>query len=132
VNPALAQALLSALRSTLISVGGGLVLKGFISADALEKLVGALVVLLPALWGVYQKITAERQAELREVVAVHVGMVVADDTTGPTPPIAPLEVPALIATVGPRIVVTAPEYPPVIVGSGQVEQKMPSKVKGFA
>ena len=129
MNAALVQGLLSALRSTLISVGSGLVLRGFITADDLETIVGGLVVLLAAMWGVYQKFSAERKAAAREVVAVHVGMVVADATIGKTPPIAPLEIKPLIAVVGPRIVVTQPEYPPVIIGEGIVYPRdMPSKV----
>lgn len=45
----------SLVRSVLISAGGGLVLKGYVDAGTMTAIVGALVTILSAGYGIYTK-----------------------------------------------------------------------------
>ena len=45
----------SLVRSLLVSVGGSLVAKGVITSDQLSNVVGAIMVILPVIWSVWQK-----------------------------------------------------------------------------
>lgn len=49
---------LSAVRHTLTFLGGFAVAKGFVDATGLTEIVGALVTLIGAVWGVLSKKTA--------------------------------------------------------------------------
>lgn len=100
MNTATTQALLSVLRSLLIVAGSWVTAKGYLSEGNTSELIGAIMVLVPVLWGVWQKYNSERKTKVREVTAVNVGIVVADQTVGPTPPVSAVVVPALIAAVG--------------------------------
>ena len=110
------QALMSALRSILIDAGATLVARGYLTNENANSIVGALLVIGPLIWGVAQKFMAERAAKKRETVAVNVGVVVADNTVGKTPSIAPASVPLLLETIGPRIQVNekSPDIQPVV------------------
>ena len=94
------QALLSVLRSLLIVGGSWLTANGYLSGGNVEQLIGAICVLVPLLWGAWQKFAAERKAAAREVVAVNVGIVVANGTTGPAAAVPAVVVPALIKAAG--------------------------------
>lgn len=116
MTPAVLQAVLSALRSILIAVGAYLVSIGFLTSENTDQITGAVLVVVPLLWGIYQKIQSERKTKTREVIAVNVGLVVADATIGPTPAIAPAQVPAVLGAIGPRVVLpAAPGVAPFIV-----------------
>lgn len=116
MSPAVLQASLSVLRSVLIALGAFLVSKGLITAEGTESLVGAALVVITALAGVWQKFSSERQAEAREVVAVHVGLVVADATIGPTNTIPPIRVPEVIEAIKPRIrIPDQPDEPTIVL-----------------
>lgn len=110
------QAFMSAVRSILIAIGATLVARGYLTDENANSIVGALLVIGPLIWGVAQKFMAEREAKKRETVAVNVGVVVADNTVGKTPSIAPASVPLLLETIGPRIQVNdkAPDVKPVV------------------
>lgn len=56
MNEAVKLALLSVLRSTLIAAGGFAVTKGWISADMLTQIVGAILVVATAAWGAVDKL----------------------------------------------------------------------------
>lgn len=64
---AAAPAWMSLARSALIAVGGVLVTKGVIDQTTLTDVVGALLVIGPAVWGVLQKIEANQK--LRAAIA---------------------------------------------------------------
>jgi hypothetical protein len=116
MNTAAVQAALSVARSVMIAAGTFLVTNGLLSQESFDQLLGAILVILPLLWGIWQKFQAERDAKKREVVAINVGVVVADATVGPTPAIPPVKVPEVIAAVEPRIrLPTDPEKPPLVV-----------------
>jgi hypothetical protein len=93
----------SAIRSMLIAGGAWLAGKDLLDSETASALVGSLMVALPALWGVLEKIAAERKAKAREALALNVGIVVADRVTGATPLVPASEVPALIAVVAPTL-----------------------------
>ena len=94
MNEATQQALLSVLRSLLIVGGSWMTSKGYISDGNVEQIIGAIMVLAPVLWGVAQKYAAERKAKAREVVAVNVGVTVANSS--PVEQIHATMVPGLI------------------------------------
>lgn len=85
MSEATLQAFLSVLRSLLIVGGTYLTSGGYLSGGNVEQLIGVVMVLVPLFWGIFQKYTAERKTKAREVVAVQVGISVADATLGPTP-----------------------------------------------
>ena len=61
-NPSATPSVVATLiRSVLISVGGILVTKGYIDATTLQSVVGALLIIGPAIWGVVQKLQAHEK-----------------------------------------------------------------------
>jgi hypothetical protein len=102
----------SAIRSMLIAGGAWLAGKNLLDNETASALVGSLTVALPALWGVLEKIVAERKAKAAQAIALNVGIVVADRVTGKTPLVPASEVPALIAVIAP----TLPAAPDPLAG----------------
>jgi hypothetical protein len=116
MNRAITPAILSALRWAMAVGGAYVVTKGLMTQESFDQLLGALVVIVPLVWGALQKFAAERAAKKRETVAVAVGMTIADATVGPTPLIPPIRVPEVIASIAPRIILPADKAaPPVVV-----------------
>ena len=70
----------------------------------MQAMVGAVMVILPIVWGVVDKIQAERAAKAREVIAVNAGIIIADATAGQTPLASPATAPAIIAAFAPSAV----------------------------
>lgn len=95
------QAILSAIRSILIAIGSILATRGYVDDETVQAMVGAVMVILPIVWGVADKIQAERAVKAREVVAVNAGIVIADATVGQTPLASPDTAPAIIAAFSP-------------------------------
>jgi hypothetical protein len=94
----------SAIRSTLIALGGWLTAKGWIDNETLNALVGALMIALPALVGVLQKVSAERKARQLLAVAVQTGVTaVKVGAVDPSIPITPKFAAALIEKLAPVI-----------------------------
>ena len=104
MDNATVQALLSAVRSVLIAIGATLVAKGYLTNENVNAIVGGLLVIGPLIWGIMQKVFAEREAKARVVTALKVGIAVADSTVGPTPIPPDSKIPALIETVAPSLV----------------------------
>lgn len=69
MNDVTLQALLSVLRSLLIVGGSWLTTKGYLSDGNVEQIIGAICVLVPLVWGAWQKYQAERKAKNRIVNA---------------------------------------------------------------
>lgn len=97
MNEATKQALLSAIRSILIVLGSALVTKGVVDDATMQSIVGAVVTILPIVWGAWDKSLAEQKTKAREVVAVNAGISVANATVGLAPPIPAASVPSVIA-----------------------------------
>jgi hypothetical protein len=93
----------SAVRSMLIAIGAWLAGKNLLNSETASALVGSLMVVIPALVGVLEKILAERKAKTDQAIALNVGIVVADRVSGATPLVPASEVPALIAVVAPTL-----------------------------
>jgi hypothetical protein len=106
--------MLSAVRSILVAAGASLTAHGVFNADSAGEIVGAIMVIIPLAWGVWDKYRAEKKARDRETVAINVGIVVADATVGATPLVHVDAVPALIAEVSPFLAVVAGTVPPAI------------------
>lgn len=68
---AAAPAWMSLLRSVLIAGGGWLVQKGLIDHATLTDAVGAILVVAPAAWGIFQKIEANQK--LKAAIAAPAG-----------------------------------------------------------
>lgn len=90
------QALLSGIRSLLIAAGASLTAKGLIDSTTWNQVVGAIMVILPAAWGAWDKYRSETATKAREAVALNVGIAVADRTAGVTPPVQADHAPAII------------------------------------
>lgn len=99
MNEETKQAILSALRSILIAAGSALTAKGYIDDLTVSSVVGATMVIIPAIWGVLNKINAEKAAKEREVVALNAGIVIADATVGKTNPVSSASTPAVLEAV---------------------------------
>lgn len=123
--------ILSAIRHTLGAVGGYVVGKGWASEEVVLQLIGAILAIAPLIWGVWDKYNEERKAKAREVVAVNVGIAVADRTVGVTPPVSEANTPLVIEWFTP-VAVVAPEgeQPPMkITPSSPVLPPGPGKPK---
>lgn len=95
------QALLSAIRSILIAIGGVLTTKGYVDDATVQTVIGAVMVLAPAVWGIVDKVLAERATQAREAKAVNAGIQAADATPGPTPAASPAVAQMIIAAAAP-------------------------------
>jgi len=130
------QALFSAIRSLLIVAGTSLAAHGFIASGAVNEVVGAIMVIIPVVWGVWDKVEAERATKAREVAAVNAGIRLADLTPGPTPPVAPAEAPAIVKNFAPSVEPPAPPRPApvqpeiVVVKAVPAVPASPTEVKG--
>ena len=100
MDQATKDAVLSAVRSLLIVLGSGLVAKGYLSDGVMQQVIGAVMVLLPAAWGIWDKYEAATAAKARDVVAVNAGIALADSTIGATPKVTAFDAPAIIAIHG--------------------------------
>ena len=103
MNDASKQAILSAVRSILIAIGSVLGAKGYMDDATVQGMIGAVMVVLPILWGVWEKYQSERKTAAREVVAVNAGIKVADATEGPTPAASPEVAKAIIEIFAPEV-----------------------------
>ena len=68
------NAVLSATRSVLIAIGAVLSAAGILDSATVQTIVGALMVIIPAVWGIMDKFAAERAAKDRETTAVNAGI----------------------------------------------------------
>ena len=91
-------ALLSALRSILIAVGSILAAKGFVNDEQVQQLVGAVMTVLPIVWGVWDKFESERNTKEREAVAVGAG--IAQATGGAAPSVSTADAQTIIQSKG--------------------------------
>lgn len=55
MNDAMKLAAMSVLRSVLITLGGVAVAKGYLTNTGLEQVVGAVIVIVTAAWGAFDK-----------------------------------------------------------------------------
>lgn len=65
------QSIFSAIRSVLIAIGGVFVANGKLSAESLNTYVGTAMVVLPLIWGVWERFTSAKTAKLVTAVAVN-------------------------------------------------------------
>jgi len=100
MDQATKDAVLSAVRSLLIVLGSGLVAKGYLSDGVVQQVIGAIMVLLPAAWGIWDKYQVATAAKARDVVAVNAGIALADSTMGATPRVTALDAAAVITLHG--------------------------------
>lgn len=82
------QALLSAVRSLLITAGSVLVTKGYVDDATLQAIIGAIMVLVPVLWGIWDKYQSEASAKAREVTAVNAGITLSNQSSEYTQPVS--------------------------------------------
>ena len=91
------QAVLSAFRTLLGVVGGYFVGKGLATEETVASVIGAVMTLVPLAWGMWNAKRNEEKTQDREVVAVNAGIMVADRTVGPTPPVSKEDTPFVIS-----------------------------------
>lgn len=60
------QAALSALRTLLTVIGASLAAHGVINETTFNEVIGALMVLVPLIWGIADKYFAEHKTQIRE------------------------------------------------------------------
>lgn len=93
MNDATKASLLSAFRSILAVVGGILVSHGFINDAQMNEVLGAIMVIIPIVWGVVDKLLTEKKAAARETAAANAAVLSA---TGKYPALAPSEVKQIV------------------------------------
>lgn len=100
------QALLSALRSIMMVAGAALASHGIIKAEDVNMLVGALITVIPIVWGIVDKYIADRKTKDKEIAAVNAGVALAQTTTvGPT--VRSSDVPQIIKDFAPSPAATS-------------------------
>lgn len=83
------------VRVIVTALGGVLTAKGWLTEQDLQLYLGAILMIVPAAWGVYERIRVSRQ----KVDAVNAGIVLANQTHEPTPLVStPAEAREVIAT----------------------------------
>jgi len=91
------QSLLSAVRTMLGVAGMWMATHKYIDADSVNEIIGAVMIVIPIVWGVWDKHRSEQATKAREVIAVNAGVAVADSTVGATPPVSPADTTKIIA-----------------------------------
>lgn len=103
VNPgmddAAKQSMLGLIRTFLAAVGGLVANKGWADSETVNVIVGAVMVIIPAAWSVWQKYEAAHKAEVLETTALNAGIKLADRTAGPTMLVPQEETKSVIAAV---------------------------------
>lgn len=96
------QALIDAIRLILITLGGILSAQGFIAESTVTQIIGAITVIIPAVWSIWDVFHTETKAQAREVNAVQAGIAAAVDPTNAinTPDVSPQTAKAVISTYG--------------------------------
>lgn len=112
MNEATKQAVLSAIRSILITIGSILAARGYVDEQTANTIIGAVMVIIPVAWGIWDKIHSEQKTAAREATAVNVGIVVADSTKGKTPLTTPAEAASLITNMAPSVAANSPKDAP--------------------
>jgi hypothetical protein len=75
----------------------------YIDAGAADQIVGAVMVIIPIAWGMWQKYSAEKKTAVREVAAVNAGAAAATmGEVGPT--VRTVDVPQIIEKFSPPVV----------------------------
>ena len=103
MNDANLQAILSAIRSVLVAIGSWFATKGFLDDATVQQLIGAVMVILPLIWGIFDKFRSENATKAREVTAINIGIIKADNTVGLTPLATAATATALIESLAPAI-----------------------------
>jgi hypothetical protein len=110
------ESTLSAVRSLLIAVGGVLVAQGWLTAELVQQIVGAVLIIGPAVWGMVQKVQADRAAAAQAALALNVGVALADVTVGKTPSVPAAKAPELIKAFEPLVIMPlSPEVAPQVL-----------------
>lgn len=86
MNDAAKQALLSALRSILVAIGAVIAKNGYADDATINQVIGAVMVIAPIAWGIYDKYASEARTKEREAVAAEAATVAATTTTKGTNP----------------------------------------------
>lgn len=73
MNTATEQAALGALRNLLSFAAGILVARGVIDEMTALELVGAVMVILPIAWSIWNQYRAEHKTQVREMTAMQIG-----------------------------------------------------------
>ena len=81
------QAVLSAVRNLLSAGGAVLVTRGLLDSATSNQIIGAFMVILPLLWGVWDKYNTESKTQEREVKALNVGVAISNADVNVTPPL---------------------------------------------
>lgn len=97
------DALLSALRSALVTIGGALATTGVFGANTTEGQIalwaGVIVAIIGAVWGVWDKFQKAREVKTRETIAVQAGIASqAWKAPEPPPAVTPAQAQTLIKT----------------------------------
>lgn len=90
-----AEMVLSFIRHVLTAIGGVLIARGTVSADLFESILGAIMAIFSALWGVMQKIQSANTTKASVATAAVASAEAGKPTTGvvavpPTVPAAPV------------------------------------------
>jgi len=96
MDEATKQALLSAIRSILAAIGGVLVAKGYTDDQTLQTVIGAVMTIIPIVWGIAHKYQTERQAKAREAVALNAGIAMVNAAPSNVSPVSAENAPAVI------------------------------------
>lgn len=106
MNQTTKEAVLSALRLLVLTPAATwLIAHGYAGGQSIETLVGAMVVLLVAAWGVWDKYMAERKTVKRELTAVHATIEAVKTLNGDllnNPPVTSQQTQQLIKTFSDR------------------------------
>lgn len=103
MDEATKQAVLSLIRTILLTAGGVLTTKGVVDSETVSTIIGAAMVILPAGWGIWDKFHAVKVADQREATALNAGIALSNQTPTPTPLVAPEDAKRVIEEIAPTV-----------------------------
>lgn len=85
------QSVLSVVRTALAAVGAWLAARGWVDSATANQIVGAIMVAVPLVWGVWDKYRSEAATKVREATALNVGIMVSNQDPNQQTPLVPVQ-----------------------------------------
>jgi hypothetical protein len=99
MNDQTMQSILGLLRTVLAALGGLMVAKGLVSSDTLNQYIGAFMIVVPAIWSVWEKIKESQAAAAKAHDALNAGIALANASPVNLAPVSAVNAPAVLAAV---------------------------------
>ncbi len=93
------QSIQSVIRTLLAAAGSWLVAKGLLDNATMNNALGAIMVIIPVVWGIWDKYKTASNTKVREANALNVGIALSNQDPNQTPLVPASEAPKVLASM---------------------------------